>query len=218
MKRYTAAVFDLDGTLLDTLGDLTAAVNTALQAENMPLRTITEVRGFVGNGIANLIERSVADGTDEAVTARCLARFKEYYAEHIADLTAPYDGVTDLLAGLRAAGIKSCVVSNKFDEGVAELCKRFFGELIDFSVGESPTVRRKPAPDSVLRAVELLGVAPDNVLYIGDSEVDGQTAHNAGLDFVGVSWGFRSREVIMSSGALAVVDAPDDLKEYFGIK
>jgi len=214
-KRYQAAIFDLDGTLLNTLGDLCDAVNCALERLDLPKRSEEEVREFVGNGVGRLIELAVPEGTAGEVESECLAAFRERYEAHMLDRTAPYPGVIELLTKLRALGVKRCVISNKFDEAVSQLCERFFSGLVDFSVGESPATRRKPAPDSALRAIELMGVPADRTLYIGDSEVDGATAKAAGVDYVGVSWGFRSRETILESGAMTVVDSPDELLRYF---
>ncbi len=201
-----AIVFDLDGTLLDTLDDLTASVNHMLAQFGDPARSREFVRQAVGNGVRNLIVRALPGGEDAARVDESLAVFRAHYSEHLDVKTAPYPGVTDLLRTLKAAGIRIGVVSNKYDGAVAKLCERHFGDLVDVAAGEKPGVRRKPAPDSTLMAMDLLGAEAEHTLYVGDSDVDVETAHNAGLKCVAVSWGFRPRESLVAAGADAVID------------
>lgn len=208
---YQALVFDLDGTLLDTLDDLTDAVNAAMQSVGLPLRTRTEVCSFVGNGIAKLIERAVGVHADKAPKA--LACFKEYYAVHCADKTKPYEGILPLLQILKDRGVKTVVLSNKADFAVKALAERYFGGLLLEAVGENESagIRKKPAPDSLLAVMQRLGVTPSQTLYVGDSEVDIQTAKNAGVDCACVTWGFREKAFLQENGGTLFIDKPNDL-------
>lgn len=208
-----AVIWDLDGTLLDTLSDLCNSVNAALQMHNLPLHTIDEVRTFVGGGIKNLIDRSVPAGYDPEKTAQVLADFTAHYAEHSKDLTRPYDGILDTLDALLARGVKMGIVSNKIDFAVKELSREYFGDRMLVSVGDDPSRPRKPAPDSVWEAMRQLGVTKEETVYVGDSDVDVYTAHNAGLPCVAVSWGFRSRECLVSAGADVIADTTEALFE-----
>ena len=210
-NRYTAAVFDLDGTLLDTLEDLYLATNQALERHGLPLRTREEVRMFVGNGVEMLIRRAVPAGTCEDTVASVLADFKAIYAAICEDHTAPYEGILNLLTALREQGIRVAVVSNKFDAAVRDLCAHYFGGLVEVAVGESPEVPKKPAPDTVYRAMRLLGVAPADCVYVGDSDVDIRTAENAGIPCISVLWGFRDREHLLANGASAFAESTDAL-------
>lgn len=211
--KYTLAIFDLDGTLLNTLNDLAASVNAALAACALPPRTTDEVRSFVGNGIRRLIDRSVPKGTEKDLTDDVFARFKEHYALHCADRTAPYDGIIALLEALRARGIKTTVVSNKADFAVKELCSRYFDGLLDEAIGEREGIKIKPAPDSVNEVLSRLGVSPENAVYIGDSDVDIQTAKNACMDCISVCWGFRSKDFLHENGAEVIAERPEQLLE-----
>ena len=203
--KYELAIFDLDGTILDTLDDLTDAVNAALAASHFPARTREEVRGFVGNGIRLLIERAVPSGTNTAQIDTVFAHFKKYYAAHCADRTAPYAGVRELLQMLRAAGCRVAVLSNKADFAVQTLCARYFDGLLDAAAGERAGVLRKPAPDGVWALLSSLKVSRERAVYIGDSEVDVQTAQNAGLDAILVDWGFRTAAQLRAAGATCIV-------------
>jgi phosphoglycolate phosphatase len=205
-----AVLFDLDGTLLDTLDDLTASVNHMLGRFGYPARSREFVRQAVGNGVRNLIARALPDGADAARAEEALAAFRAHYSEHLDVKTAPYPGVTDLLRALKAQGVGVGVVSNKYDGAVAALCGRHFGGLVDVAAGEKPGVPRKPAPDSVLAAMRRMGAEAESALYVGDSDVDVATAHNAGLKCVAVSWGFRPRESLVAAGADAVIDEAAD--------
>jgi phosphoglycolate phosphatase len=216
-KLKKLVIFDLDGTILDTLEDLCDATNYALGCFGFGARTLDEVRRFVGNGIGKLIERAVPDGTDEKTTEAVLATFKEYYGEHCEDKTAAYDGVMEMLEELRAAGIKTAVVSNKADFAVQKLCEKYFDGMFDVCVGERSGVPRKPAPDSVYGILNELGVAACDAVYVGDSDVDIATARNAGLDEILVSWGFRGREFLLEHGAKVVVDEPVGIVARVGL-
>ena len=211
MNTYKAAVFDMDGTVLDTLCDLTNSVNYALYEHGYPLRTRDEVRGFVGNGIRKLIERAVPQGTDKAVTDGVYSTFTLHYADHCADMTKPYDGVIELLQKLKKAGYLTAVVTNKADYAAQALAKEMFCGLFDVAVGEREGIRIKPAPDEVNIALHALGVERKNAVYIGDSDVDIETAKNSGLPCISVTWGFRSREFLIAHGATALADTPDEL-------
>lgn len=209
--RKQLVIFDLDGTLLDTLDDLTDAVNWALAQEGMPLRTREEVRAFVGNGIRNLIERAVPVGADPARTDRVFDGFKEHYAEHCADKTCPYPGVLQLLVRLRAQGIRIAVVSNKADFAVQALCRDYFPDLVDCVVGERAGIPKKPAPDSVNEVLRTLDMAREQAIYIGDSEVDVATARNARMDGIFVLWGFRGKQALEQAGAKSFAATAQEL-------
>lgn len=210
--KYQGILFDLDGTLLDTLGDLADAVNAALAKHGFSLRTEDEVRSFVGNGIGKLIARAVPAGTDEQTVAACLADFRAYYAEHMNVRTKPYEGILDLLAWLRSEGIPVGVVSNKIDFAAKALCGAYFGNLIGAVVGECEGLRRKPAPDTVERALTLLGLSAADCVYVGDSDVDILTAANAGMPCISVDWGFRSREHLLAAGATTICSTVAELQ------
>ena len=209
--KYELAVFDMDGTILNTLDDLTDATNHALRTFGYPEHTIEEVRFFVGNGIAKLIERATPEGTSEEDRARVRAEFMTYYKIHSADKTGPYLGITDLLGRLRAAGVKTAVVSNKPDPAVRDLCKTYYDGLFDAAVGDMEGQAVKPAPDMCLKVFKELGMGPENAVYIGDSDTDIQTARNAGLDEILVSWGFRGRQFLTEHGAKNICDTPDEV-------
>ena len=186
-----AVIFDLDGTLLNTLGDLTMAVNHSLSVCGFPSRTEAQVRSYVGDGVRELIARACPPDTEGSVLTAVREQYLAYYAAHNRDLTAPYDGVLELLSDLRRAGIRVAVVSNKHDAGVQALCAHYFGDLLDLAVGGGSDRPLKPAPDSLLYAMAQLGVTPDEVWYVGDSVVDVQTAHAAGVRCAAVTWGFQ---------------------------
>lgn len=208
MQKLKAVVFDLDGTLLNTLDDLAAAVNYSLQAHGFPRRTVEEVQSFVGNGVERLIALSVPKETDAAVCREVLAAFKAYYAVHGQDVTAPYSGIIEMLETLQQAGIAMALVSNKLEEAVEQLRAHFFASYITVAAGDRPDRRRKPAPDSTFAALEALGVSPEEALFVGDSDVDIETARRAGMPCLSVSWGFRDGDFLRKSGATTVVDSP----------
>lgn len=194
-------IFDLDGTLLNTLEDLTDSVNHAMKVFGFPQHTIEEIRSFVGNGAPTLIARSIPRGKENPSYEAVLAAFKEYYAAHCEDKTNPYAGVMELLAQLKEEGYRMAVVSNKFDGAVKRLCKKYFGDYLEAAIGESADVKRKPAPDTVYRALHELSCDGSRAVYVGDSEVDIQTAENASLPCVSVTWGFRTAEQLKAAGA-----------------
>lgn len=211
MSRFDTAIFDLDGTLLDTLQDLADSTNYALAVNHMPPRTVDEVRRFVGNGVALLMARAVPEGTPPEAAAKALGDFRAHYLRNMENKTAPYPGIPELLSALSAAGFHLAVVSNKFDGAVKGLCHNFFPDTIPVAIGESPSVARKPAPDTVLRAMAELGCDPARAVYIGDSDVDILTAQNAGLPCISVSWGFRDTAFLAAHGAQRIVDTPEQL-------
>lgn len=209
---YQTAVFDLDGTLLNTLEDLADAVNYSLKKNKMPLCTITQVCQYVGNGIVKLMERAVPSGKDNPVFEQALSDFKEYYAEHCHDKTALYPGVLALLQNLKKKGVKMAVVSNKADFAVKELMPVYFPNLLDVALGEMEEmgIRKKPAPDMVYKALTELQCDKKNAVYIGDSDVDLATAKASEMDCIGVSWGFRGRAFLEEHGADYIVDKPEE--------
>ncbi|MGB8455411.1 MAG: HAD family hydrolase [Anaerocolumna sp.] len=212
--KYNTVIFDLDGTLLDTLEDLTDSVNYALNKFGYPLRTLDEVRSFVGNGVKVLMNFSVPPGTSVEDTAECLEIYRKYYTGNMQNKTRPYDGIYDLLKSLKEKGIKLAIVSNKYDSAVKALCRDYYHEFIQVAIGESQGVAKKPAPDSIYAAIEQLAANKEEVIYVGDSDVDVHTAHNAGLKCVGVTWGFRNREILQAEGADFIIDKPEELLGY----
>lgn len=217
--QYHAVIFDLDGTLLDTLGDLKDSVNAALTINHLPTRRIAEVRAFVGNGLRRLIERAVPANTPAETVEQCLSDFKEYYRTHAAVLTKPYDGICSLLRELKENGVRLAVVSNKADSAVKALVDTFFSDLFDLSLGERDGIPKKPAPDAVLFAMHELKAGQTETVYIGDSEVDTETARNAGLPCIAVTWGFRDRCVLEAQSPAYLADCPEELRSIlFGGK
>lgn len=208
---YQLAIFDLDGTLLDTLADLRQGINYALGTQGFASRSMAEVRAFVGNGIRKLVERAVPAGTSEAQMDAVYEAFNPYYARHCADLTVPYDGILPLLQKLQAQGVVCALVSNKPDYAVQTLAAQYFPGLLAASAGAKDGVRKKPAPDSVFAVIHQLGAEGLRAVYIGDSEVDLQTAQNAALPCISVSWGFRDRSVLEQAGAACICDTVDAL-------
>ena len=211
MKHYSTYIFDLDGTLLYTLGDLSASCNYALREMQMPERSIDEIRRFVGNGVKKLIERAVPVGTTAEKTEQTLAIFRAYYMEHGLDTTRPYDGIPELLAELKRRGKNVAVVSNKFYDATRQLCRHFFADTVSVAIGEKEGILRKPAPDTVIAALEELGVSKDDAVYVGDSEVDVQTARNCGIPCVSVLWGFRDKDFLVQNGACLFAEKPADI-------
>ena len=211
--RYEAVIFDLDGTLLDTLDDLADSLNHTLRKNNMPERTREEVRAFVGNGIRKLMERGVPTGTEVGAIDKVHADFTEHYKVHCNDKTKPYDNVLDMLARLKNNGIKLAVLSNKADYAVQDLCKRYFVGLIDVAAGEIDGIPKKPSPEGVYRVIDKLGVQAEKCVYIGDSDVDVITAKNSNMDCIAVDWGFRDKDVLVNAGADVIVSTADALFE-----
>lgn len=214
MNKMDTIIFDLDGTLLDTLEDLTDAVNYALNTYHMPTRTIDEVRCFVGNGVRTLMIRAVPQGEENPRFEEVFAAFKEYYGEHCNDKTRPYDGIMELLKTLKKQGYVLGIVSNKIDSAVKELNRKYFADLIYVAIGEREGVQRKPAPDTVLTALQELGKEKKNAIYIGDSEVDIATAMNVGIPCISVLWGFRSVEFLKENGADNFAKEPADVLRF----
>ena len=206
-----AVLFDLDGTLLNTLDDLTASVAHAMTAMGLEPRTKDEVRAFVGNGARVLCEKCLGEGAAQAKVDELQARFQAHYRDHLNDATAPYPGIVDMLMALRARGVKRGVVSNKFSAASQAVCALYFGDLIDAVVGEEPGVRKKPAPDSLLTVMARLGATPDECAMVGDSPQDMLAAKAAGCRSIGVTWGFRSREALEEAGADVIVDSAEAL-------
>lgn len=209
-RKITTVIFDLDGTLLDTLEDLKNATNYALNVCGMPERTLGEIRQFVGNGVRNLMIRAVPQGEDNPEFERAFAVFKEYYGEHCNDTTKAYDGIPELLQELKNAGYAMAIVSNKIDSAVQDLNNRYFPQ-VDVAIGDRENLKRKPDPDSVFLALKELGRTREEAVYVGDSDVDLATAQNAGLPCISVLWGFRDREFLVQHGAKIFVEKPIEI-------
>lgn len=201
----------MDGTILDTLEDLKTCTNYALNLHHMPLRTLDEIRNFVGNGIRRLLELAVEPGTPSNVIDDIQKDFRKYYELHCTDETKPYDGVIDLIKELKRRGYKTAVVSNKVHAAVLDLCVQYFPDLFDLAIGERPEIAKKPAPDMVNLALEHFQISKNKAVYIGDSDVDVATAKNSGLDMIAVDWGFRSRECLKNQGAKIIVSKAEEI-------
>jgi phosphoglycolate phosphatase len=201
MKKIDTVIFDLDGTLLNTLDDLTDSVNFAMKQYRIPKHSKEDVRCFVGNGVAKLIERAIPQGRENPCYEQILDTFKQHYALHCEDKTKAYDGILDMLEQLQEKGFRLAVVSNKFDGAVKKLRDRYFGQYISVAIGESGKVRKKPAPDAVYQALRELSADAENAVYVGDSEVDLTTAVNVPMTCVSVTWGFRTRQQLLDAGA-----------------
>lgn len=214
MKRYKAVIFDLDGTLLNTLEDLTDAVNHVMRQFNYPEHTIEEIRSFVGNGIKLLIERSLPYGKDNPEFDKVFSEFKSYYTSHCQIKTRPYDGIMELISSLKEQGYKLAIVSNKNQSAVTELNNIYFSDYISTAIGEKEGVRKKPAPDTVIKALNELGISSDDAVYVGDSDVDRETAKNSDMDCISVTWGFRERKLLESLKPYAIIDKPAELFNY----
>lgn len=214
MKK--TVIFDLDGTLLNTLDDLADSTNYALSRFGYPTRTIEEVRQFVGNGVAKLIERAIPEGKNNPNFEKCLAIFKENYAQNMYNKTAPYNGIIEMLSNLKSKGIKIAVVSNKFDLAVKELCKKYFEGFIDFAAGENEAqgIRKKPAPDTVISVLNEFNFAPEDAVYVGDSDVDIMTAKNSQMPCISVTWGFRDEKFLLENGATILINAPSEIYNH----
>lgn len=208
---YKLAVFDMDGTILNTLQDITNAINYALGVHGYPEHSIEEVKFFVGNGLHKLVERAVPAEAGAEDIEKVFETLIPYYRAHSADTTKPYEGITELLKRLQNTGVKCAVVSNKADAAVQDLVKDYFDGLFDASLGESPAIAKKPAPDMTKKVLETLGFKENEAVYIGDSDVDIMTARNSGLDEILVDWGFRSREFLEEHGAKRIVSTTDEV-------
>lgn len=211
--KYTTIIFDLDGTLLNTLADLAAATNHALAEHKLPQRTTDEVRLFVGNGIRKLIERAVPADTPAKLHEEVFASFNRYYKQHCADSTSPYEGVLQLLQQLRTASCRTAIVSNKADYGVQALAKQYFDGQLDAACGERAGIAKKPAPDMLLAIMQQLKAEPASTIYIGDSDTDIATASNAGVACIGACWGFRGRAFLEAHGAKLLAENVSDIWE-----
>lgn len=218
MSHIKAVIFDLDGTLLNTLDDLHASVSYALAQLSLPPRGKDETRLAVGDGIANLIARSIEGGKENPQFGDALFLFREHYSLHSTDHTAPYEGILPLLSILRKSGIRIGVVSNKIHSAVRELSARYFHGLIDYAVGEREGIRRKPCPDSLLACIKRLSLSPEDCLYVGDSEQDILTAKNAGIPSLSVTWGYRDRDTLLTAGATTLVDSPEEILTHIAKK
>lgn len=211
MKDFETYIFDLDGTLLSTLDDLATSTNYALRWAGMPERTVEEVRMFVGNGVKLLMERAIPNGINNPKFEETYAKFREHYMEHNLDTTCPYEGIPELLRELKRRGKKLAIVSNKFYAATQELAKHFFPDTIEVAIGERDSIRKKPAPDTVLEALKQLGASKDNAVYIGDSDVDIMTAKNCDLPCISVLWGFRDKDYLIKHGGTIFVDKPSEI-------
>ena len=214
--NYKYIIWDLDGTLLNTIEDLHASVNYALEKYGQPLKTLKETTRNVGNGIRLLISRSLEGGEENPAIEEVFSAFKAHYAENCLNLTRPYDGITDLLQKLKASGVKMAVVSNKIDFAVKDLRDRFFPWL-DVAMGEQEGIARKPAPDMVYKAMEELGATAEETVFVGDSEVDVVTAKNAGLPCIAVLWGFREKDELTAVGGKDFAENADELAALLGL-
>lgn len=211
--KYKLAIFDLDGTILDTLDDLTSSVNFALEQCDYPKRSKDEIRRFLGNGAQVLLTKSVPKGSGAEDIAHALEIFKKHYGVHCNDLTSPYPGIPQLFTDLRRAGCRVAVVSNKPDYAVQILCQRHFPAMLDAFTGQRSDVRKKPAPDSINHVLDKLSIDRNDSVYIGDSEVDIDTARNAEMDCISVDWGFRDHDFLINAGATTIASSVDKLKE-----
>lgn len=215
MGNYELILFDLDGTLLDTLEDLADSVNYVMKKYGYEKHTLEEVRSFVGDGIKKLLERSLPDGVQETILENAFLDFMSYYKENCKKKTKPYDGICELIKNLKKEGWKLAVVSNKNYAAVNELVPFYFPDLFDIAVGEREGINKKPAPDTVFYALDKLGVKAENAVYIGDSDVDVKTAENAGTEGIFVTWGFRTREELKAAGRkdMRIADTAEELYE-----
>lgn len=213
MMTYSTYIFDLDGTLLDTLGDLATSVNYTLRTHGMPEHSIDDVRRFVGNGVRKLMERAIPDGEKNPDFEATFATFRQYYMQHSLDTTRPYEGIPETLAELKKRGCHLAVVSNKMMAATQELIRHFFPDTISVAIGEHEAegIRKKPAPDTVFAALQQLGVGKEGAVYVGDSDVDIQTAANVGLPCISVLWGFRDRDFLIQHGAETFASVPSEL-------
>ena len=210
--KYQAVLFDMDGTVLDTLDDLCDSINHSLAEFSLPPVSREHVRQCLGNGAAFLVSHSIPAGSSPELEANVLAFYKPWYDAHCLIKTAPYEGILPMMQSLKEQGLRLAIISNKPDRAVQELSDAFFPGLLELSVGESPSVRRKPAPDTVLTAASQIGLSIDQCVYVGDSEVDLQTARNAGMDCISVTWGFRDEAQLIEAGASVLVRTPEELE------
>lgn len=217
MNNKKCVIFDLDGTLLYTLEDLKNSVNFALSKNGFKERSLDEVREFVGNGIENLMRKSVPQNISENEFQLCFSDFKSHYKIHSEDNTKEYDGITDMLKALKENNVLLAVVSNKADFAVNTLCKKYFPDLLDCAFGERDGIKRKPSPDSVNEVIKLLNVEKANCFYVGDSDVDVKTAHNAEIKCIACTWGFRSRNVLEKENPEYIIDSVNEILKIVGV-
>lgn len=219
----TTIIFDLDGTLMNTLDDLHDSVSYALRQAGLAPNPKQDTRRYLGNGVRNLVNRSVEQAcptADEALKERVFEIFRAYYVAHSMDKTAPYEGIPEMLKECKKRGFFTAIVSNKLDPAVKDLHKAFFADSIDVAIGETPTVKRKPAPDMVDEAIRQLSllhgrsIEKSECIYVGDSEVDLRTAKNSDLPCIAVSWGFRDKDYLVEQGAKNIIDRPNELFEH----
>lgn len=215
--KYKCVIFDLDGTLLNTLDDIKDSLNAALENFGQSGKSEEEVRRAVGNGSRRLVELSLAGRENDPVFQNVFDFYKSYYPEHCNIKTRPYEGVSELLHGLKNKGVKTAIVSNKPQEAVSSLSADLFGELIELALGESPMLPRKPDPAMLIKAARELGCKKEDCVYIGDSETDIQTAKNAGIKIITVLWGFRTKEELMKSGAETLAAEVGELADFLGL-
>lgn len=213
MKQIKAVVFDLDGTLLDTIHDLMDSVNEALAAFGQPQRTLEQIKQSVGNGVHHLFETSIPQGTQNIHFDEAFALLLELYKKHSLNKTKPFDGIIEMLGKLKASGIKCAVVSNKPDNVVQEIMPLYFPDTFEYYTGEKPSVKRKPAPDLVFECLEKMKIEKENAVYAGDSETDILTARNAGMECIACSWGYRKKETLIENGAKIIVNTPSELEQ-----
>ena len=209
--KYDLIIFDMDGTILNTLEDLKNSLNYVLQQAGYQTRTLEEVRTFVGNGIRKTIERALPSDIEEEKVDELFSLFMDYYAIHNTDNTKPYNGVIELLKELKHLGYKTIIVSNKQDSAVKSLCKKFFTGLFDVEIGEKENIAKKPEPDEVNEVLKILNIDRTKSIYIGDSEVDIQTAQNSKMKSIIVDWGFRDRKFLYEHGAEVIVSNPSEI-------
>lgn len=204
-------IFDLDGTLLDTVEDLHISLNYALKAHNLPLKTKQETTAMLGNGIDILVAKAINSDTTTPIFNSVFTTFKEYYSQHLNDNTAPYPQIIELLEHLKQQNIKTGIVSNKFDYGVKELHKKFFTNLIDYAQGIDENIKKKPSPDAIFAIIDKLNAQNEKNIFVGDSEVDIETAQNANIPCISVSWGFKTKEFLIQHNATHIIDTPLEL-------
>ena len=213
MKNIDTIIFDLDGTLLNSLEDLHACFNHAIEHFGYPSRSIEEIKSFVGNGIKKAIERALPHEVSSEELDKITDYFREYYKDHMLELTKPYDGVIDLLINLKSKGYKTAIVSNIYDDAVKKLSENYFGNLIDIAVGEGYGVRRKPEIDGILKAIEILDSKLENCIFVGDSDVDIMTSSNAEIPCISVLWGYKDKEFLISKGAKHIAETTKDIEK-----
>lgn len=214
--KTEAIIFDLDGTLLNTLEDLADSTNFALDKLNYQPHSTEEIKSFVGNGVAKLIERAIPNGRKNPDFDKCLNIFKKHYSQNMYNKTKPYDNIINLLTELKRKNYKLAVVSNKFDSAVKELCEKYFPDLIDIAIGENEAmgIKKKPAPDTVLQVLDILKIDSHQAIYVGDSDVDIMTAKNSNMQCISVTWGFRNREFLIKNNAEIIIDNPKEIIDY----